>query len=1143
VALSLALGAGTLVAVGAAAPTAAAATLVCAAEQPNDAGAAATARACGRRVEITGRRTPTRTFLANPDGTLTVEMTQAPIRMRSASGAWIPVDLTFERRLDGSVAPRAHPGALTLAGARAGGDGELVAVGDGDNRISLGWRGRLPAPALQGNIATYVDVLPGIDIVIKALRTGFEQNLVIKTRAAAGAVTAVRMPWRTGTLAARARSDGSVALTAARGRPAAEVPAAVMWDATLTPRSGLPARTAPVAMSLAGSDLVLTPSRAFLDDPATVYPVTVDPIINPAPAYDAFVQTGYASDQSGLDELRLGYSDDGGPWTARSYMRWDNLSSFWNTTVISATLSLWEWWSWSCSPAQWEAWRVDYVSTATRWTNQPVWRQQAGYTSQTKGHDSGCSPGWVAVGVVNPFQTSFTNHYNTANLGLRATTETSHNGWKRFDSSEGTHPPVVSITINHKPGTPTGLSPTSDGSAPCNTTIGTTSTALRAKYVDADTSDTLTAVFEYKLLPSGNPVQVPGVPKAANNYGTTNTTVTLANGNSYSFRVQTNDGHDSSPWSSWCNFTVVSGKPKAPTVTSADYPADNVAHGGPGVSGTFTFGPDPTDPLAGSITSYDYGWINPPTNNVPVPAGATTSPIALTPPQYGLNTLYVLARTSAGTPGTTRQYQFLVGSPGAAVDRYPMDPFTLWNDLQGGIALSPGSGVGLTPSLRFIGFDSVDFSGSSTSAATAPVPNFDTSGSFSVSAWVRVPSTTCSGNATAVSIDGSSTTGNNYTSGLFLGLDCTTKKWKFRVPATNTGFPSTTEANSGTVATAGRWTHLAGVWDEKEKRTRLWVDGVAVETVPTSTWLTARGSGWKATGPLALGRDRYNSTDGGRFTGQIADVVLHNRVVVGDDLWGSSADDATGKPDHDGLLQPVNVGSWTFPGAGTVVQQDSADGAPLGGRPVRLDPHWTDAPAPSSYTMDDHDGNQGAASFDGRAGYAATTDFGSLPDSTTDDVQYPVMRTDQSLTMAAWVRVRAATGADQVVLRQGAGSTSAAKLMLRASDGKWVFQVTTPNGTGYTNTAAVSNNLASIDNEWVHLIGVFDAATGEVRLYIGGELQPTHPSGAAGWHSTNSLLLGVGGAGGYLAGDIDEVQIYAGAMSDREAFALFDTHS
>lgn len=1138
----LALGAGVLVVVGSPQTVAAAAAPVCALEQGNDTEAAAMARACGQRVEITQRRTPTHTFYSNPDGTLTVEFTQKPTRMRSASGAWVPVDLTLERRPDGSIAPRAHPNDLRLAGARTGGEGDLASFGSGTDRVSLGWRGRLPEPVLSGKVATYVDVMPGVDIVVKALRTGFEQYLVVKTHAAANAIGAIRMPWRTGTLTPRSRKDGSIALTGARDRVVAELPAAVMWDATVTPRSGVHSRTAPVAMTVAGPDLVLTADRAFLDDPATVYPVTIDPIIDPDPAYDAFVQTGYVSDQSWQEDLRLGYSDDGGSWTARSYMRWDGLSPYWGTRVVSATLSLWEWWSWSCTPAQWEAWRVDSTGTGTRWTNQPVWRQLAGTSSQTKGHDSGCSPGWVAVSVVNPFQTSFTNHYNTANIGLRATTETSHNGWKRFDSSEGTHPPVVSITINHIPGTPTGLSPTADGSAACGTTIGTTSTKLRAKYVDVDTSDNLTAVFEYKLLPSGTPVQVSGVPKAANNYGTTQNSITFANGSSYSFRVQTSDAYDTSPWSPWCNFTVQQGKPIAPTVTSTAYPADGSPHGGPGVSGTFTFGPGASDPLAGVITSYSYGWTDPPTNTVTVSAGTTTAPIALTPPRYGLNTLYVLARTSAGTPGTTRPYQFLVNGPGAAVARYQMDPFVPYDDQQGNPPLSPGEGVYLVQDVRFLGFGSVYFDAFWDSKATAPVSAFDTAGSFSVAAWVRTLSANCSGNSTAVSIDGSSTAGSNYTSGLFLGLDCTTRKWKFRVPATNTGIPSTTEVSSTNVATVGRWTHLVGVWDESEKKIRLWVDGVSVEATPSSSWLTARQDGWKATGPLVLGRDRFNSTDGGWFWGHIADVVLYNRVVVADDLWGSTKDDDTGTPDHEGLLQPVNVGSWNFADA-SPSRPDSADGTPLGGHPINLDPHWTDVPPPSSYITDGHDG-AGALSLDGLAGFAATTDFGSDPVSSADDIQYPVVRTDQSLTVSAWVRVRASTGTDQVVLRQGNGATSAMKLMLRGSDGKWEFYIKTPDGAGgYSTTNAYSDGPATIDNDWVHLVGVFDAATKEVRLYVQGKLQLAHQTGAAGFHSTDSLVLGMvgSGSGGFLAGDIDQVKVYVGAMSDREVLVLFNT--
>ena len=64
-----------------------------------------------------------------------------------------------------------------------------VAAGHG---IALGWEGALPEPVLTGSSATYPDVRPGTDLVVKATRAGFEEFVVAKDRAALDAALAGR---------------------------------------------------------------------------------------------------------------------------------------------------------------------------------------------------------------------------------------------------------------------------------------------------------------------------------------------------------------------------------------------------------------------------------------------------------------------------------------------------------------------------------------------------------------------------------------------------------------------------------------------------------------------------------------------------------------------------------------------------------------------------------------------------------------------------------------------------------------------------------------------------------------------------------------------------------------------------------------
>ncbi|MCX4683558.1 hypothetical protein OG401_04410 [Kitasatospora purpeofusca] len=132
---SLGLLAEVGVALGALAPTPAAAAAGAAAvqekpatapstEAPDAASAMLSARLQGHRVEVTGERTETTTLWANPDGTLTQDRSVGPIRKR-VGDTWASVDTTLVETADGRVAPKVHPADVVFAGGEAG-----VTVGD-----------------------------------------------------------------------------------------------------------------------------------------------------------------------------------------------------------------------------------------------------------------------------------------------------------------------------------------------------------------------------------------------------------------------------------------------------------------------------------------------------------------------------------------------------------------------------------------------------------------------------------------------------------------------------------------------------------------------------------------------------------------------------------------------------------------------------------------------------------------------------------------------------------------------------------------------------------------------------------------------------------------------------------------------------
>ncbi|WP_432838080.1 LamG-like jellyroll fold domain-containing protein [Dactylosporangium sp. CA-092794] len=660
--------AGPAYAAPAKAPVKAPAKPACPPDRPDEVSAAVAAKLCGGRVEVTGLRSETTQVWANADGTMTAEQHLAPVRFRQA-GQWVPIDVTLAKQPDGSVAPKAHPGGLRLSGSASGDDEhDVVVMGTGDQQTAVGWRGRLPEPVLAGPTATYAEVLPGVDLVVTVHRTGYEQSFVAKDRAALARIGRLTLPMRTGALTAVPDAAGGLALRDKNGRQAARTHPAEMWDAVVAPNSLEHVRRAPVGMTVktAGAgraSLELVPDAAFLARSDLQFPVTVDPPASIGAAFDTFVQTGYTSDQSGVDELKLGYADDGGTWTARSYLKFDT-SGVWDQGVLNATLNLWEWHSWSCTAASWEARRSDPPSTGTRWTAQPGWYETLGTSSQTKGYSSSCNDGWVGIELTPGFQSAATNHWSNLSVVLKAVNETNHNGWKRFDSTEGTHDPYVTLTYNSPPSVPSDLAV-----APCYTSCGSgaASSSLRptlsAKLADVNAGDSLSAQFEVwnaghstLIAASGTRSGGPSGSTATWQVGTD-----LTNGTGYEWRVRASDGRNFSAWSSWTAITVDTVKPGVPFVSANLYLNDGQPHGGANVPGTFTFTPaGGTADLAAFVYQLD-------TDTAQTTVAATAAlTVTATPPSDGHRSMTVWAKDRAGNLSNPNVYAFQVGSAALA---------------------------------------------------------------------------------------------------------------------------------------------------------------------------------------------------------------------------------------------------------------------------------------------------------------------------------------------------------------------------------------------------------------------------------------------------------------------------------------------
>ncbi|WP_327357907.1 DNRLRE domain-containing protein [Streptomyces sp. NBC_01304] len=632
------------------------------AEAENEASAQLTARLQNRRIEVLSARSETSTEWAYPDGRLQLEEASGPVRFRRGD-AWVDVDLTLRRQADGSVAPGAHPRGLVLSGAGSGKSSRLASLVDGDGSVALLWPGVLPEPELEGQRATYKAVRPGVDLVVEATRTGFEDFLIVHDRKSARALDEVQLTVRADGLDVKKQADGEHVLVDAKDQQLGVIETPTGWDAEVQPQSQDPTDVAELKVRSSVSEdgdtaqIGYQLADAYVQDTDTKFPVTIDPGISLRPSLDTFVEQGYTQDQSDSPELKLG--NNGTKQIARSFLAFPT-KQVRNKHIIEAELRLFNHHSWSCTPREWEVWESGVPHEDTRWTNQPKWLKKIASSTETKGGDAHCPGGWAGVKVTPLVQQWADKGPATAGIGLRATDEADSLGWKRFSSAEGAHPPTLVITLT------SGLQPPVNLLAvPGRTTIGrrwvSTATPQLSGTVSSGSGGKLQKVaFELtdehsKALTTHEQEGVPSGQQAR----WTVTHGVLKEGGTYGFRMRAFDGHVWSGWSVRSTFHVYNTPAPLPKVASHDFPHNGWggklnAHGQ--YAGKFSI---TADTYAVSYRIDDGSW----TAHVVAPNEPSQLSIAVS---GGKHTLQIRAVNRAGVPSKAVDYVFYAG-PGAAL--------------------------------------------------------------------------------------------------------------------------------------------------------------------------------------------------------------------------------------------------------------------------------------------------------------------------------------------------------------------------------------------------------------------------------------------------------------------------------------------
>ncbi|WP_091611930.1 LamG domain-containing protein [Micromonospora mirobrigensis] len=1134
---------------------------------PDAGSAAARAKRSGVRVEVASARTELTQVFANPSGGFTSESAVVPQRVRRADGAWADVDLNLRPGADGSLRP-----GVSVADVRfsAGGNGPAVTLLRQGKSLTLSWPGGLPKPTVSADSATYAEVLPGTDLVLRATRTGFTHVFAVKTPQAAANPALRTLRFDLGGDARVVRgADGRLSAVAGSDVLAAAEPA-VMWDSASTPSAtsarslaasgadqggGSPsrssavapgdvARTAAVGVEVAGGDLVLRPDAKLLAG-ATAFPVFIDPAWSTGKTRWAYA-TNDNSNNSDLSVARVGRDPDSGK-IYRSYFDFP-VGALKSKHIQSAYVQMKLDHSWSCTDTPTYLFHTAGIASTprTKWAPGLIGLKSSANSHANEG--SGCSDSpqpdmtvnFTGSSVTSVIQSHATNGWSNITLGFCACSATNGSGesttdrWKKFFPNNA----KLVVDFDNIPGAPTNLQA---GGVACvsgqRIAIGSPTPTLSAIFRDADTTQALRTAYEWLQIPStgtyndATPRKTApaGASVPANGRSTTAGLSGVVDGVSYAFRARATDPAPYSKtgaWSAWCEFTVDRKVPPVTVELSSANPRPL-----PGTVASFGF---KTTDL--TVTKFHYGWTSP---TIEVPASRACVGVvgggsvcyqvggaSVVVPKYGMNTLHVDAIDGAGNEGHG-SVEFTADRPSPAVARWGLESFPGVTQAQaladsqpalaGDTPLTP-SGTAWASDVRLVGGQTVDFNGA-TSYASTGAPVIDRSKSFSMAAWVKLGKqgdALPTDNRVIVSQEGDTT--SSFTLGYL--ADGGRKKfaiWAHTVDANPTTAYAT--AVAPTSPTMGVWTHVAGAYDAAAGTFVLYVNGVQVAS--TALGLDGSLKPWPTARRISVGREwHYSAATTKYWQGQLADVQIFDRAVVPQDFTGQLKEDPTsGGFDEPGMLSSVQVGDWNFTGA-TPCWQESTD------------PTLCNAPEAGQFgrrlalTLGTDVGSDGRdfLSFDSHAladPSQATIEYGrSLRDVGGGNWQEtPVLRTEDSFSVSVWMRPES-LGSTQTAVAQAGAKQSAFYLGLRTKnisgtlENRWCFSLFGVDSTPLNGNAAdAQSGLLNSDdlNHWTHLVGVYDRGRRESRLYVNGDLVaklpfPTAFTGAFG--ATGPLFVG-----------------------------------
>ncbi|WP_239009254.1 LamG-like jellyroll fold domain-containing protein [Streptomyces sp. CFMR 7] len=1110
----------------------------------SEAEAFAAARKSGESVEIPSMRGESREVFATPSGDLEAREYLRPVWTR-VDGQWKAVDTDLATVPGGLVAPKATTVGLAFSG---GGDAPLVRMEKAGRELALTWPGALPAPELDGSMATYRNVLPDVDLRMGAQEDGFTQLLVVKTAEAArsSALKELRLKLGTEGVEVREASEGGLeAVDKGAGSAVFEAPKPMMWDSS--PGEGAPAaraakaadaerdgerdgepgagesgKLAPVDVTLpaGGDELVLTPDQDVLVGGDTHYPVFIDPQwYSPRASAWTMASKYWASSPqwkfNGENNAGVGYCgwDYCAPHDTKRLFYRIPTSKFAGKSILSAEFVVRNVHSASCTARGVQLWRTKDISSSTTWNSQNAsgfWIDHLKTESFAYGY-TGCASKDAEFDVRSAVQQAANGKWSTMTFGLQASSESDRLGWKRFSDKA-----YLRVKYNRPPAQVKmsqlsmeyGGTCKNPGSAARVRTLG----KIYANKITDPDGDNVALEFQAKwdagdgkgLIVRWKPART-SAKKSGSNFSISLPSV--PQNKTAHWYVRAWDGAQYSPWSTAgdptaCYFVYDASVPRAPAITSGEYPASNPENpDDPWWDGVGKYGNFSVKAADNDVTKYWYGINGDPTSkNTLTTTGGAAKVARILPAEPGVNFITAQAFDAAGNGSEVRTYQFRVkaGQPdratwqldepaGATAGQGSTPPRTL--TLNGG-AVPGAAGVKGT---------AVHFNGTDGYASTDLSP-VDTSRGFAVSAWVKLDRKTSSA-ADVVVIPG------NNAPGLELYYSAT-HGWSFnqyKSDDINGGLVRVAQGDTSKV-TVGAWTHLVGSYNSAADLLELYVDGLLVGSVPYAT-------PWEARRGLQIGGRNISGTPSYLFPGTIDEVQLFDKPLT--------------RSEVDKLKVHQSIGDPGRPAIGIFPLDEPADATEIAGQGGVL---------PAAYHGGVTPGQTGvkgkATKFNGTNGYARI-----------GQASGPHVNTSRSFTVSAWAKLDRKPTSAGIITAQAGQQRPGFELYYSSTYDRWAFnQYASDSADAKIIRAMQADGVTARLGEWVHLVGVHDTVAETLTLYVNGtKAGATKLSGA--FYADQSMYIGAsnhsGAVGNFFPGTIDEVRLFDRPVSDEEVLQMF----